>query len=142
MTQSCWCALINKKVQYRYVYLELMLMILVVLLHIYSYEKQRILIRSGHTSVFAYLLMSGSVFVNIEEKNKTNGKKYIRTAAVLGRGSLFGVSSEFRNLSLALFPGPTIILLEWGLVCEISGNRNSWSTEMPSSHHSIVPMTK
>lgn len=41
--------------------------------------------------------MSGSVFVNIEEKNKTNGKKFIRTAAVLDRGSLFGVSSD-RNL--------------------------------------------
>ena len=56
------------------------------------YEKQRILIRSGHRPIFAYLLMSGSVFVNIEEKNKTNGKKFIRTAAVLEKGSLFGVS--------------------------------------------------
>ena len=79
-------------------HLKFMFMFVVVLLH--SYEKQRILIRSGHTSVFAYLLMSGSVFVNIEEKNKTNGKKYIRMAAVLGRGSLFGVSSEFTNLQL------------------------------------------
>ena len=30
--------------------------------------------------------------MNIEEKNKTNGKKFIRTAAVLEKGSLFGVS--------------------------------------------------
>ena len=79
----------------------MIVVVVVVLLH--SYEKQRILIRSGHTSVFAYLLMSGQMFVNIEEKNKTNGKKYIRTAAVLGRGSLFGVSSEFRNLHSVLY---------------------------------------
>ena len=49
------------------------------------------LIRTGHLSQYTYLLFSGSVFVNIEEKDPTNGKKYYRTAAVLGKGTVFGV---------------------------------------------------
>ena len=55
------------------------------------YEKQRVLIRTGHLSQFTYLLFSGSVFVNIEENDSENGKKYYRTAAVLGKGTVFGV---------------------------------------------------
>ena len=58
-----------------------------------SYEKQRTIMRTGHTPLFAYLLMSGSVFVNIEMKSQDDKKKkFVRTAAVLQRGSLFGVS--------------------------------------------------
>ena len=49
------------------------------------------LIRTGHLSQFTYLLFSGSVFVNIEENDLENGKKYYRTAAVLGKGTVFGV---------------------------------------------------
>jgi len=42
--------------------------------------------------MFAYLLMSGSVFVNIEMKSQDNEeKKFVKTAAVLQKGSLFGV---------------------------------------------------
>ena len=50
------------------------------------------LIRTGHLSQYTYLLFSGSIFVNIEESDPTNGKKYYRTAAVLGKGTVFGVS--------------------------------------------------
>lgn len=32
--------------------------------------------------------------MNIEEEDKSSGKKYYRTAAVLKRGAVFGVSNE------------------------------------------------
>ena len=56
--------------------------------------------RTGHSPMFAYLLMSGSVFVNIEMKSQDDEKKkFVRTAAVLQRGSLFGVSQKFHFFS-------------------------------------------
>lgn len=56
------------------------------------YEKRRVLIRSGHLPLYCYFLFSGSVFVNIQEEDKSSGKKYYRTAAVLKQGTVFGVS--------------------------------------------------
>ena len=51
--------------------------------------------------MFAYLLMSGSVFVNIEEKNKEEAEKtFVRTAAVLQRGSLFGVCTHHHGCTV------------------------------------------
>ena len=59
------------------------------------YEKQRTIMRTGHSPMFAYLLMSGSVFLNIELKSQDDEKKkFVKTAAVLQKGSLFGVRME------------------------------------------------
>ena len=57
------------------------------------YEKRRTLLRAGHPGMMFYLLFSGSVFVNIEEKATKTGKVYTRTECVLPRGSMFGVRS-------------------------------------------------
>ena len=56
------------------------------------YEKRRVLIRAGHWGDMCYLLYSGSVFVNIEEKASKTGKIYTKTKCVLQPGSVFGVS--------------------------------------------------
>ena len=58
--------------------------------------------------------------MNIEEKNKTNGKKFIRTAAVLEKGSLFGVSFSRTTGLLGQLVIRTAAVLEKGLLFEVS----------------------
>ena len=46
--------------------------------------------KRGHPGEFFYIIFSGSVFVNIQDRDK-EGRTFTRTECVMGEGSLFGV---------------------------------------------------
>ena len=52
----------------------------------------RTILRKGHIGQNFYFVFSGSVFVNVEEEGP-DGKRLIRTDAILTKGDSFGVCS-------------------------------------------------
>ena len=58
-----------------------------------SVNERQVILKAGHPSYFSYLIISGSVFVNVEDEDPSNGKKCYRTTKILHEGALFGVST-------------------------------------------------
>ncbi|XP_060081548.1 cyclic nucleotide-binding domain-containing protein 2-like [Ylistrum balloti] len=54
-----------------------------------SVEHGRVILRRGHVGFNFYFIYSGSVFVNLEDRN-IDGKKFEKTETVLVRGDAFG----------------------------------------------------
>jgi hypothetical protein len=63
------------------------------------YESRRILLRQGHQPTAFYLLLTGSLMVNIKDVHPSTGHVFIRTVSDLKEGDCFGVSL----LNLAIF---------------------------------------
>ena len=61
-------------------------------------EEQRVVLKRGHVGQSFYLIYSGSVFVNAEEKS-TDGQVFVRTVAVLSRGDSFGELALLQNIT-------------------------------------------
>ncbi|XP_071847453.1 uncharacterized protein [Apostichopus japonicus] len=55
-----------------------------------SVPPKRVIIRQGHYAENFYFVISGSVIVTILENSASTGESYLRTAAVLRKGSSFG----------------------------------------------------
>ena len=53
----------------------------------------RVILRKGHIGQNFYFIFSGSVFVDIEEKNNA-GEMFNKTEAVLSKGDSFGVCAS------------------------------------------------
>ena len=58
----------------------------------YSVQAPRIILRKGHVGRNYYIIFSGSVFVNVEDKN-TFGDEFVKTETILSQGDAFGVNS-------------------------------------------------
>ena len=61
---------------------------------LYSVSERQVILKAGHLSYFSYLIISGSVFVNVEDEDHATGNKCYRTTKILHEGALFGVSSH------------------------------------------------
>ena len=64
---------------------------LILFSYLISYEARRVILKQGHRPEAFYIIISGQVIANIEEKSPTTGRNYIRTVHELGPGDTFGV---------------------------------------------------
>ena len=86
--------------------------------YLYSVDERQVILKAGHPSYFSYLLISGSVFVNIIDEDPNTGKKCYRTTRVLQEGALFGVSDN---------------VTKYGTV-HVQGGRERRETKLTASH--------
>ena len=56
-----------------------------------SIDQRRVIARVGDKGHFCYMVFSGSLFVNIQEKDEITGKHCYKTKTILTEGNLFGV---------------------------------------------------
>ncbi|XP_025087396.1 cyclic nucleotide-binding domain-containing protein 2-like [Pomacea canaliculata] len=54
------------------------------------YEARRLLLRQGHRPTAFYLLLTGSLMVNIQDTHPVTGQTFIRTVSDLKQGDCFG----------------------------------------------------
>ncbi|KAL8616744.1 hypothetical protein ACOMHN_017782 [Nucella lapillus] len=59
-------------------------------MHYELYESRRILLRQGHQPTAFYILLTGSLMVNIRDIHPTTGHVFIRTVSDLKEGDCFG----------------------------------------------------
>ncbi len=57
----------------------------------FSFEEGRVIIREGHIGQKFYMVYSGSVFVNVNDKSPS-GTLFVKNEAVLSKGDSFGAS--------------------------------------------------
>lgn len=50
-------------------------------------------LKEGHHADCFYVIVSGTVLINIKEENPCNGQHFIRTVHELSEGEAFGVSA-------------------------------------------------
>ena len=63
-------------------------------INISSFDSRRVLYKEGHPPHAYYILISGSVLVNVREVNKTTGKEFALTVQEKHTGESFGVSCQ------------------------------------------------
>eukprot|EP00058_Branchiostoma_floridae_P015474 XP_002600962.1 hypothetical protein BRAFLDRAFT_79160 [Branchiostoma floridae] len=55
-----------------------------------NYEARRIVLKQGHRPFCFYIILSGTVLINVKEKDERTGKTFVRTVRELSGGDVFG----------------------------------------------------
>ena len=68
----------------------------------FRYESRRVILREGHPGHAFYIILSGSVFINVKDVDCRTMNTFNRTDATLSRGQSFGVRSMWMIWDLVL----------------------------------------
>ncbi|XP_067941996.1 uncharacterized protein [Watersipora subatra] len=80
------------------------------------YEARRVITRLGHEARIFYLLLSGTLLVNIKERSEQNGQEFMRTVNQLTGGEAFGevglITGSKRNATIICKTDTELLLIE------------------------------